>query len=501
MSCVSILLGYSSSEPDVCRRFYNAPQSFYSNYTNLAQSTGIYTNSICTQSAPSGYYSNGVIVRYWDSVTKSLAKSKPCVLPMLFNPCCNGLDRKTFTVNVSNFSLSLGSQYAVLVHEGNCYQFSPILSNSNPDATYLNATYTSCTDCLDINPCPTTPTPTPTLTTTPTPLPTSIYLSGCCDSVLYVSQNAIEKIVGSTILIGPYNFCYKVVNKPIDAPSRITPINDNSWMYVDGCTDIKCQTCPPPPTSTIVTPPTPPNVLDPCSPVTILPLGVSCNLTQPTSNNLNSGILDLIITGGTPPYTVTWNPGGNGQTLYGQSPGIYTATVTDLWKDFTATTTCTLEVPLMCGFDISVTEVIPNTPTPTPTPTNTPTKTIPLTPTPTKTPKGPVNTQTPTRTPTPTLTPTKSTKGPINTQTPTPTRTLTPTPTTPECGCYVIINLSDTLYANGYYYNCNGDRINVHLNPTQVMEGICSNGSYNFGGGDVDFLQTGQCDANCQPLI
>jgi hypothetical protein len=232
--------------------------------------------------------------------------------------------------------------------------------------------------------------------------------------------------------------------------------------------------------------------------VTILPLGATCNLTQPTPENIYSGILDLVITGGTPPYTVTWSPGGNGQTLFNQGPGIYTATVTDLWKDFTAVTTCVLEKPLTCGFDISVTEVPQPTSTPTPTPTPTKTegaKPVRLTPTPTNTPtltktsKGAL----PTNTPTPSHTHT-------STPTPTPTQTLTPTVSNPACWCYSARNIAGgTGFANGQYQNCNGVTRNIHLNPGQITMGICSNGVFTGDNGNIEWEITGPCDATCVP--
>jgi hypothetical protein len=103
-----------------------------------------------------------------------------------------------------------------------------------------------------------------------------------------------------------------------------------------------------------------------CDIVTILPLEISCN------PNINNSSITINVSGGTPPYKISWSNGYLGSTLSNAVRGQnYTITVTDFdWPnsgpDFTATTICSLP---------------PLTPTPTPT----------LTPTPTPI---PVNTQT-----------------------------------------------------------------------------------------------------------
>jgi hypothetical protein len=85
---------------------------------------------------------------------------------------------------------------------------------------------------------------------------------------------------------------------------------------------------------------------------------VVCNITNPT-NGLPNGSITLGISGGTPPYTVVWETGNIGPSLYNLSEGSYQATVTDYYNDFSVETTCVL------------TNIGP-TPTPTPTPSPTP---------------------------------------------------------------------------------------------------------------------------------
>jgi len=98
-----------------------------------------------------------------------------------------------------------------------------------------------------------------------------------------------------------------------------------------------------------------------CDIITIYPMEVQCQTVQEPSNlNTNDGIISLLITGGTAPYTIQWNNGQTSQTLSNVGYGSYTATVIDYYGDFSSTTTCSFFVP---------------TPTPSNTPTVTPTVT------------------------------------------------------------------------------------------------------------------------------
>jgi hypothetical protein len=95
-----------------------------------------------------------------------------------------------------------------------------------------------------------------------------------------------------------------------------------------------------------------------CDVLTLFPLYVECVSEIPTSNSSFDGSISLIITGGTPPYVVTWDTGSISQSITDLDFGTYTATVVDYYGDFTATTTCVLS---------------PKIPVPTPTPSLTPT--------------------------------------------------------------------------------------------------------------------------------
>jgi len=143
-----------------------------------------------------------------------------------------------------------------------------------------------------------------------------------------------------------------------------------------------------------------------CDVITVMPLEISCNVTNPLLNSPYSGVLSVNISGGTPPYNVTWTaPNGSiliGQTITNQTGGIYTVSVTDKYEDFTATTICTLVNPIECSYSGSVSQYFLPTQTPTPSRTATSTPTLTRTQLPTQTPT-PTNTKTPTPTPTPTM--------------------------------------------------------------------------------------------------
>ncbi len=95
-----------------------------------------------------------------------------------------------------------------------------------------------------------------------------------------------------------------------------------------------------------------------CGVITIFPMSVICNSTNPSSTTSTDGIASLIITGGTYPYDIQWDNGGIGDTITNLSIGTYTATIKDYYNDFQLTQVCVLSAT--------------TTPTPTPSPTPTP---------------------------------------------------------------------------------------------------------------------------------
>jgi hypothetical protein len=83
-----------------------------------------------------------------------------------------------------------------------------------------------------------------------------------------------------------------------------------------------------------------------CGVVTIYPMTVTCNPTNPTSEVASNGSVSLTIYGGSPPYSIEWTNGSYEQSLYNLSVGSYTATVTDFNEDYTQVITCTLTPPM-----------------------------------------------------------------------------------------------------------------------------------------------------------
>ena len=152
--------------------------------------------------------------------------------------------------------------------------------------------------------------------------------------VTYVDCN--DDIVVETIQSGlTYNICSKVYpqfDTTVQIPLKLT----------DFCQDNQC-----PPTIPTVKPP------NECDVITIFPMYVECLTQQPSDDITFDGSAALIITGGTPPYTIFWEVGSFAPALTNLGVGDYTATVTDYYGDFTATTTClltaeTLSLSAMC---------------------------------------------------------------------------------------------------------------------------------------------------------
>ena len=98
-----------------------------------------------------------------------------------------------------------------------------------------------------------------------------------------------------------------------------------------------------------------------CDVVTLFDMGLQCYpIVIPSASTLNDGVLSVLVTGGTAPYSFFWRGGNRNQIISNIPQGNYEVTVVDFYGDYTATTICSL---------------IPISPTPTPTLTPTPTKT------------------------------------------------------------------------------------------------------------------------------
>ena len=79
-----------------------------------------------------------------------------------------------------------------------------------------------------------------------------------------------------------------------------------------------------------------------CEVLTLFPMVLICNNTNPSTLESCDGSISLMVSGGTPPYEINWEQGGYGQTIDNLTYGDYPVTVVDSYGDFTATTICSL---------------------------------------------------------------------------------------------------------------------------------------------------------------
>lgn len=222
----------------------------------------------------------------------------------LFVNCCDPTDTKIFNIVVSNFGFPFGN---TVVFNNKCYSFVDTIATGVIQGSYVFPQYLNCDSCQVVIPCG-TPTPTPSVTATLTPTP------------------SITPTISPTSSITP-------------TPTK-TPFLTPTASYTTTTT-------------------TRPSFRNECEPITLFPLGVVCDVTNPTSPSSFDGVINLVITGGTPPYSIVWSNGVvNTTSLSFLQSGEYTAFVVDYYGDFTASTTCSVIAP---------------SPTPSATPTLTPT--------------------------------------------------------------------------------------------------------------------------------
>ena len=227
-----------------------------------------------------------------------------------------------------------------------------------------------------------TQTATPTNTRTPNPTPSttpiicgegvttgSYYYTDCCgnfqqgtDVKLLVTMDYTKPSNGITILYSPAS-----VTCPPPTPTvtpTLTPTNTTTPTITPTSTTTPTLTRTPtqtPTNSQVV------RLKNDCDVFTLFEMGVRCNpISQPKTSKSLDGILSLIVTGGTSPYSYYWAGGQRSQTLIGVPQGTYEVVVVDYYGDYTATTFCSLLAPTATL-----------TPSPTATPTVTPSGTAP----------------------------------------------------------------------------------------------------------------------------
>jgi len=114
-----------------------------------------------------------------------------------------------------------------------------------------------------------------------------------------------------------------------------------------------CYTPPP------ITPPIITGYKNECGIITILPMFVECEVSNPSSFESTDGEVSVSITGGTAPYKVTWTYEDNisiSPAIGGLGNGSYTATTVDYWGDYSSTTVCTIFTDKDCTFSASIEE-------------------------------------------------------------------------------------------------------------------------------------------------
>ena len=277
-----------------------------------------------------------------------------------------------------NISLAINS-FASL--QGDCS-----LEPTPTTTTTLTATPTQTgtpTQTPTKSPTPTTTlTATPTNTRTPDPTPSttpitcgegvttgSYYYTDCCGNF---QQGTEVKILVTMDYTKPSNGITKLFSPASVLCPTPTPTQTPTLSPTNTATPTLTPTNTTTPTLTRTPTQTPTNsqVLkrkNECDVFTLFEMGVRCNpISQPKTSSSLDGILSLIVTGGTSPYSYYWAGGQRSQTLVGVPQGTYEVVVVDYYGDYTASTICSLLAP---------TATI--TPSPTATPTVTPSGTAP----------------------------------------------------------------------------------------------------------------------------
>jgi hypothetical protein len=219
-----------------------------------------------------------------------------------------------------------------------------------------------------------TPTPTPTPSTTPifcgngVTTSTNFSYYDCCGN--FINGTTSEELVVSMDYTKPFIGITKLNSPSTTTCPSPTPTKTPTATPTPTVTPTVTSTNTPTPTQTRTPTQTPSNspVVEPqndCTVFTLFDMGVECYpITIPTSSTSSDGVLSVLITGGTAPYSFYWEGGQRSQTLYDIPQGSYEVTVVDYYGDYTST--------IVCGL-FPVTPTPTTTTTPTPTPTVTPT--------------------------------------------------------------------------------------------------------------------------------
>jgi len=219
-------------------------------------------------------------------------------------------------------------------------------------------------------------TPTPTASITPTPTVTQIicgsglttgnfYYTDCCG---YLVTGTTIGLVVSMDYTKPFNGVTKlnttasqICPTPTQTPT-ISPTNTTTPSQTPTLTQTKTPTPTPTPTRFPGTSQAY-SQQNECDVFTLFDMGIQCEtISSPTSSTSTNGALNVIVTGGTAPYSFYWGGGQRIQSISGLPPGDYPITVVDYYGDYTASTVCSL-------FGPTPSQTPTQTMTPTPSPT------------------------------------------------------------------------------------------------------------------------------------
>lgn len=250
----------------------------------------------------------------------------------LFLSCFDSETSKYFEVT-TNFTFSIGESF--VLYEGLCWYISEKAEGETPESSFTDPDGSFC----EADP----------LCTTTTTVPSSLYLEGCCDSLIYISQPNTYRAIGAIVYDNVTDQCYTVIATPSPLPLFPPNLDVGSLLYLnppnDGCATVDEFTCPecPPPTPT----PIPPSI-NVCVPITLFEMVAVCgDYIQPTTSTSFDGSVSVIVSGGSSPYTINWSNGivqnvTSASTITNLNIGTYIATIVDYWGDYSATTTCLL---------------------------------------------------------------------------------------------------------------------------------------------------------------
>lgn len=248
---------------------------------------------------------------------------------------------------------------------------------TNEDISITNFNEYLCEPPPQPSPSPTkTPvTPTPTRTQTPTPTTTPIvcgsgvttgthYYYDCCgnfiqggQSGLSVSLDFTKPSQGVTRIQTSVSIICPTPTPTPTSTTTPTPTLTPTITPTPTNTETPTQTPTPTPTKTPFF-----NLINNCTPFSLFDMGITCNPEFIPSSTSSDGILSVLVTGGTAPYSFYWEGGQRTQRITNIPQGSYEVTVVDKYGDYTATTICDL-------LAISPTPTPTSTTTPTPTPT------------------------------------------------------------------------------------------------------------------------------------